>query len=229
MAPLSGYGNQAPSSLGGRAMVFTVGFVSIILFASNMATTGTIISHIVFDLFHRLRLKILIRKEVMIFIWGLFWYTWMVLLSFSFMEWTKRRLFTDIHWQDAYWFSYISTSTVGLGDYFQTPEVLFINDLVQFSLSYLFGFVLLSTFLTELGNLLGQYIPDVGSELGKRLAHVGVAPVGGVLDGSRQPLDSAFDSESDIYQSENYGESDANMENVETEERSPYDGLEKTS
>ena len=103
-----------------------------------------------------------------------------------FMEWTTRRQFDTLKWQDAYWFAFISTTTVGLGDFYQTPEVLFINDLLYYSLSYLFGFVLLSTFLTELGNLLALYVPDLSVELEKRLQHVGLIPIPGVLHGARR-------------------------------------------
>jgi Ion channel len=164
-------------------MVFSLGFICIILFATILATTGTIVSHFVYDIAGRLRFKILLKKEVMTVIWGLFWCSWQIFMTAMFMEWTNRRLFTSIRWQDAYWFAYISTTTIGLGDYYLTPEVIYTVDLLYFSLSYLFGFVLLSTFLTELGNALAQYVPDVSEELGKRLQYVGPIPY--LLDGAR--------------------------------------------
>jgi hypothetical protein len=49
--------------------------------------------------------------------------------------------------KDGYWFSFISTTTVGLGDIFLEPEVIQARDLVTFPLLFLVGFVFLSSFL----------------------------------------------------------------------------------
>lgn len=190
-----GYGNQAPSSAGGRAMVFTAGFLCILFFGAVLATSGTIISHIVFDIVYRLRIKILLRKQVMMLIWGLFWCIYMIGMSAMFMKWAWDRLGEDIAWQDAYWFSYISTTTVGLGDYYQAPQALFIVDLLVFALAYLFGFVLVSAFLAELGLLLAQHVPNISDELGKRLQHVGVTNTPGLLDGSQQSSGNSMQEE----------------------------------
>jgi hypothetical protein len=53
----------------------------------------------------------------------------------------------DISLKDGYWFSFISTTTVGLGDIFLEPEVIQTRDLVTFPLLFLVGFVFLSSFL----------------------------------------------------------------------------------
>lgn len=177
-------------------MVFTAGFVCILLFASILANAGTIISHIVFDIAHRLRLNFLLKKQVMMMIWGSLWAIWMFFMAALFMQWNMTRQNVELSWNDAYWFAYISTTTVGLGDFYPVPEVIFISDLLIYSLTYLFGFVLLSTFLTELGNLLALYIPDISAELGKRLEHVGLIPIPGALDGSRKKHDSELQTDS---------------------------------
>jgi hypothetical protein len=83
--------------------------------------------------------------------------------------WTERRLDNELPFNDAYWFAYISTTTVGLGDFYPSPEVLFFNDLLAFSFIFLIGFVLLSAFLGQFGAWIGEYFPDVGGKLTKKL------------------------------------------------------------
>jgi hypothetical protein len=53
----------------------------------------------------------------------------------------------DMSLKDGYWFSFISTTTVGLGDIYLEPEVIQARDLVTFPLLFLVGFVFLSSFL----------------------------------------------------------------------------------
>jgi hypothetical protein len=59
----------------------------------------------------------------------------------------------DFSFQDGYWFSYISTTTVGLGDIFLEPETIQSRDLVTFPLLFLVGFVYLSSFLGKFAEL----------------------------------------------------------------------------
>jgi Ion channel len=62
----------------------------------------------------------------------------------------------DFSARDAYWFAYISTTTVGLGDYFLEPEVFTRSDLMLFPMLFLFGFVLLASFLNKFTELLSH-------------------------------------------------------------------------
>jgi hypothetical protein len=172
-----GYGNQAPSSPGGRALVFTLGFLSILLFGTVLATTGTVISLVVEDFLKRTHLKFLASKVVMIVVWCTFYCIWLIWIAYYYQEWSSIRLDTETELGDNFWFAYITTTTVGLGDYYPTPEVLFLNDLLGFSLIFLFGFVLLSAFLAELTQFLAHFFPDMGHELGKRLMYVGVTGI----------------------------------------------------
>ena len=111
----------------------------------------------------------------MVFVWGFLAYAWMFFLAAHYKTWNWIRLSEDIDYFDVYWFAFLSSTTVGLGDYYITPEVMFINDLLAFSLSFLFAFVLLSTFLSELGQVVGEGVPDLSEELRHRLKYVGVA------------------------------------------------------
>lgn len=200
-------------SVGGRAMVYTIGFVCILFFGSVLATSGTIISHLVHDLLRRLKSRILVKNQVMMLVWGILWCGWMALISSIFVGWADARLNVTISWGDAYWFSFIryvsgrfdlgdsfglvfaaqrmglflSTTTVGLGDVYPTPAMLFLSDLLAVSLSFLFGFVLLSAFLSELHQLIAKHLPDLSMELGRRLKIVGATTSDGVLGGKREP------------------------------------------
>jgi hypothetical protein len=101
--------------------------------------------------------------------WGSLWYIWMLVLAQYSRLWAEARSDTDLSLYDAYWFAYISTTTVGLGDFYPAPEVLFFKDLLAFSFIFLTGFVLLSAFLGQFGGWLGEYFPDVGGKLTKKL------------------------------------------------------------
>jgi hypothetical protein len=149
--------------------VFTFGFLSILAFGAILATAGSIISAIFDDLLCRINLKLLTKKHVLCIIWGCLWYIWMLVVAEHARVWTERRAGYALPFYDAYWFAYISTTTVGLGDIYLVPEVLFFSDLLVFSFTLLTGFVLLSAFLGKFAGWLGEYCPDVGGKLTKKL------------------------------------------------------------
>ena len=60
----------------------------------------------------------------------------------------------DFDWDDAYWMAFITTTTVGLGDFFYEHQVLLRRDLISFSLVILVGFIFLANFLVKLTDLL---------------------------------------------------------------------------
>lgn len=70
---------------------------------------------------------------------------------------------------DSVWFAYISTTTIGLGDFFLQPEVIFHEDVFRFSLLFLTGFVFLATLLGEVGKLLADLLPNTGEKLKRRV------------------------------------------------------------
>ena len=72
-----GYGNQSTTSVGGRALVYVLGFISILLFGGILANTGNILSHLVGDFFARLKLRFFTYNSVMTIIWGILWLGWM--------------------------------------------------------------------------------------------------------------------------------------------------------
>jgi hypothetical protein len=73
-----GYGNYVPDTSSGRAMVMTLGFISILAFAGILVVAGMIASALFDDCLVRLRLKALTHPAVAMFVWASLYYSWMV-------------------------------------------------------------------------------------------------------------------------------------------------------
>jgi hypothetical protein len=166
-----GYGNQAPTSREGRILVFTAGFVSILLFAVTLGFAGYILSSIIDDIVYRTHVEFISWPTVGCVIWGSCWMAWMLVIAGSADLFYSRRYgdpdFAD--GGDLYWFAYISTTTVGLGDYFLQPEVIFASDTMTFGVEFLVGFVFASTFFSKLGELITGLVPNLGTRLPDQL------------------------------------------------------------
>mmetsp|Transcript_12849 Transcript_12849/g.35573 ORF Transcript_12849/g.35573 Transcript_12849/m.35573 type:complete len:532 (+) Transcript_12849:76-1671(+) len=157
-----GYGNQAPESRGGRALVFTCGFFSILAFAALLSTTGRVLAELTdrtLSSWHP-ALKRFTHPGWGSMFWGMAWIAWMLLMAYVVKKWKSSRLGEPMDLGEAYWFSYISTTTVGLGDFFLEPEVMVGIDLLYMPLMYLFGFTLLSAFLTKLATFLTDHLSN---------------------------------------------------------------------
>jgi len=68
----------------------------------------------------------------------------------------------------------ISTTTVGLGDYYLEHGVIIGHDLLVWPLLFLFGFVLLSSFLTKIAEFLASFFPSDRPSFADRLADANV-------------------------------------------------------
>ena len=137
-------------------MVFTLGFISMILFGMASTRAAYVITSIFDDGLVRIGLRFFTRPWIQCFLWGLFYYLWMALIAFVYAWWRKERLGEEdaVSYSTAYWFSYISITTVGFGDYFLQPEVIEISDCILFPIIFLLGFSVLASFLTKLSNLI---------------------------------------------------------------------------
>lgn len=88
--------------------------------------------------------------------------------------WKDDRLEEHLPYKDAYWFSFISTTTVGFGDYYLDHEVIQKRDLIVWPLLFLTGFVLLSSFLNKLSECILGWFPQDGPTLEENLENTDV-------------------------------------------------------
>jgi hypothetical protein len=84
-----GYGNQAPQTTGGRALVYSLGFLSILAFAGILAAAGNITSVIFDDAVNRIKLQSLTTPWVACFVWGSVYYSWMLLIAGQTKKWKE--------------------------------------------------------------------------------------------------------------------------------------------
>ena len=166
-----GYGNQAPVTDEGRALIYTAGLASLILFGAVLGTSGYVLLTIFDDCVSRFWLsKFLKNPLVGVILWGAIWLWWAVLIATDTQWWWEARLPDfDADRFDALWFAYISTSTIGLGDYFLQPEVMFGSDALRFSITFLVGFIFLATFFGKIVESVGRYVPGINGDLEARL------------------------------------------------------------
>lgn len=157
-----GYGNVAPESFWGKTLVFSMGFISMILFGLAATRAAYVITSIFDDLLVQLKLRVLTRPWIQVFLWGIFYYVWMVLIAYVYSWWRVERLGkgSAVSFSNAYWFSYISTTTVGFGDYFLEPEVIVGIDCFVFPVVFLLGFSILASFLTKLSKFVTRPFQD---------------------------------------------------------------------
>ena len=64
-------------------------------------------------------------------------------IAWYYVYWNQERLDVEIVYKDAYWYAYITTTTVGLGDHYLDHAILIGIDLLVWPLLILVGFVLL--------------------------------------------------------------------------------------
>lgn len=146
-----GYGNQSPSTVEGQAMIYTFGFLSILLFALVASQSGRITALLFDDVMRKTHvLSWFSRPFLGTLFWGILYWAWLALIGSYTVDWKVSRVGEEYSMSDAYWFAYISTTTVGLGDIFLEPEVLVGQDLLSFSFLFLFGFVFLAIFVGKL-------------------------------------------------------------------------------
>ena len=100
-----GYGNTAPTTEGGRAMIFTLGFFSVLLFAGILANAGSVVTAIIDDGIDRANLSYFNRPWASALFWGAMYYVWMVLIASYYQFWQEDRLEETIDYSDSYWFA----------------------------------------------------------------------------------------------------------------------------
>jgi hypothetical protein len=115
-----GYGNQSPVTFEGRALVYGVGWLCIVLFGGVSWLAGQVITILVDDIFTRnTPLKAFVTPFRGALFWAVISFGWMYVVAHAaYQYWTTRVPDMVVDKGDSIWFSYISTLTVGLGDYY---------------------------------------------------------------------------------------------------------------
>jgi len=149
-----GYGHTSPSTFGGRLLVYIMGFLSILVFTALIGQAGYICVTVFDDAFLRLKLKKLVRGPLSIFFWLCTLLLWMLVVAGIFIWWAKKRANFKVPLHDSYWFTFISTTTVGLGDMYIPPDLFKAADMFFIPLLFLIGFVFLANFLLKLSGTL---------------------------------------------------------------------------
>lgn len=180
-----GYGNTSPSTPAGRALVGCLGWICIICWAMILFVAGKVVGIVIDDIFRKCRCRAMMGDFQSVIVWGAVSGLWIAVVGQVYHFWYN---FTDhpddFNWNifgethssyseitigEAYWFSYISLLTVGLGDFYLDAESLFYRDLIIWTSCFLVGFTFLSTFLGQLADLANQLFPDSGEALKVRL------------------------------------------------------------
>lgn len=156
-------------------MIVTAGLASLILFAAVLGLGGYVILAIVDDFVRRsfLGAKVWNHPATGMLFWGAIWLIYALAVAADVQWWWNTRLpsFGDgIDRVDALWFAFISTSTIGLGDFYLQPELIFASDTMKYSVLYLIGFVFLSTFFGKIAETLAHLLPEKHNSLEARLA-----------------------------------------------------------
>lgn len=159
-----GYGNASVMTEGGRVMVYTLGFISILLFTSISAQAGYVSLAIADDFFNYYKLKFLTRGFGASLFWFAVYHLWNLLISSIVLNWSDKRYLAasrpDMSSSDGFWMAYISTTTVGFGDFFFPHEIIFINDMFYVPVCLLIGFIALANFLIKFGEWLGKILME---------------------------------------------------------------------
>ena len=98
-----GYGNQAPVTKQGRTLIYTLGFASLLAFGAILARAGQVVSFLFDDAVIRIRWTFLLNSWVSCLVWGVLYYTWMLVIAATTMNWKKTRLDETFDLNDAYW------------------------------------------------------------------------------------------------------------------------------
>lgn len=111
-----GYGNATLQTSGGRFLVYTLGFLSILVFTATIGRAGYVLLVVADDLFHRLGWPRLTRGITAVLLWAAVFVLWVVVIAGVAMAWSSNRYeLSGLNLRDAMWFAYISVTTIGFG------------------------------------------------------------------------------------------------------------------
>jgi Ion channel len=108
-----GYGNNSPESPGGRIMVYTLGFVALILFGGVSARAAVVITSLSDDLLIRSKLRRWVSPVGDAVMWGVAYFLYLVPLGAYYIGWQSKRLgpLGVQGLNEGFWFSHVSITT----------------------------------------------------------------------------------------------------------------------
>ena len=127
-----------------------------------------------FDYFvARFNLKVLSRPAVGVVLWTFVAFTWTLFVADRSFNWWKNRL-PDYEqpyasFWDSVWFAYLTTTTIGLGDFYYQPNYIFVADLFTLPLACLICFVFFATLISQIASLFSGIFPNAVENLRKRV------------------------------------------------------------
>ena len=154
-----GWGNTAPVTDQGKMLVFVFGFISIIAFAALITTAGYVIATIIDDFFLLRGMGYMTQGTPAIFLWFCAILGWMFVLALWYMNFAKMGHVMPTALKDNLWLSYITLTTVGLGDLYVPHEEFSSPDMFSFPFLCLLGFTAVSTFASKLRNAMLIWFP----------------------------------------------------------------------
>ena len=141
-------------------LVYTCGFITIIGFLILNNTAAHVWKHIIEDVFHRSNLTMLINGPLSVLFWFFMTIIWMLITAFAMKSYREDRTDEAFPFKDAYWFSYITTTTVGFGDIHLDHEEFTVVDMFFIPLIILMGFNFLGIFADKGMDLYNHYFPE---------------------------------------------------------------------
>lgn len=152
-------------------LVYTCGALTIVLFIGLNAIASNVVRVITEDGLIRCGLRRLTRGLPAMLLWMLLTILWIFILAGVAHAWSIGRMgeWIDFDFSNNLWYSFITITTVGLGDFAIPHEEYEARDMFSIPLIMLLGFVILGTFAEKLIVLLVPLWPREFDELEKLL------------------------------------------------------------
>lgn len=145
-------------------MVYTAGFMSILVFMALIRQAGHICITVVDDMFLRCRMGRFTKGPLSVIFWLCTLISWILVIAGACVAYSHGRGL-GANFRAACWFSYISTTTVGFGDFYIPHETIEAVDLFYIPLLFLIGFVVLANFLLKFSEFVVACMPHKGPSL----------------------------------------------------------------
>ena len=144
-------------------MVYSIGFFSILVFTALIGAAGYVFLTIADDFFESKNMHKLTKGGPAIAFWGCIMLLWLFVLSGMFGTFDNLKYGYVRHsLADRVWWSFISVTTVGFGDYYIPHDTFLFTDVWYVPLIMLMGFVNMANFLLKVSELIMEYVARTG-------------------------------------------------------------------